>query len=107
MCACVCLTFTCCAKQHKINMLSFIDYTLYKAVCPNCNKIYKHRRNMLRHMHYECGKTAAFQCLYCTRCVKQKYNLFAHVSGIHPEKAHEFSAKFKYIKPVYTFDGEC
>lgn len=51
-------------------------------------------------MQYECGKTGLFKCIFCDKRVKQKYNLYAHVSSVHPMNIDEFVANFKSIKPI-------
>lgn len=51
--------------------------------CQNCGKVYKHRGNMRRHVQYECGKPAMFQCSYCERKFHQQSNLKRHFENKH------------------------
>lgn len=51
--------------------------------CGNCGKIYKHRGNMRRHMVYECGKQARFECNFCARKFHQQSNLKRHCETQH------------------------
>lgn len=51
--------------------------------CQNCGKVYKHRGNMRRHMQYECGKPAMFQCSFCDRKFHQQSNLKRHFENKH------------------------
>lgn len=38
--------------------------TKYK--CINCDKTYKLKRTVKRHVDYECGKDKSFQCKFCS-----------------------------------------
>ncbi|KAF7272349.1 hypothetical protein GWI33_014898 [Rhynchophorus ferrugineus] len=51
--------------------------------CQNCGKVYKHRGNMRRHVQYECGKPAMFQCTFCDRKFHQQSNLKRHFENKH------------------------
>lgn len=51
--------------------------------CGNCGKVYKHRGNMRRHMVYECGKQARFECCFCFRKFHQQSNLKRHCESQH------------------------
>ncbi|XP_072382445.1 uncharacterized protein lola isoform X9 [Diabrotica undecimpunctata] len=64
--------------------------------CHNCGKIYKHRGNMRRHMVYECGKDARFQCSFCDRKFHQQSNLKRHF-----ENKHTMLPKFSNSITVY------
>lgn len=64
--------------------------------CINCGKIYKHRGNMRRHMVYECGKQARFQCSFCDRKFHQQSNLKRHF-----ENKHTMLPKFSKSITVY------
>ena len=54
--------------------------------CPICGKIYKHRGNMRRHVAYECGKQARFECSGCPRRFHQLSNLKRHFYTQHKVK---------------------
>lgn len=51
--------------------------------CPGCNKRYSYRQNMLRHIKYECGKLASFQCPNCSYACKRKEYLKVHIALKH------------------------
>lgn len=51
--------------------------------CPNCGRSYKHKRGMLQHQKYECGKEARFQCQLCPYKSKLKGNLKSHIIVQH------------------------
>lgn len=55
--------------------------------CPQCQKSYTQKRNMIRHLRYECGVEPKFQCQYCSFKAKQKANLKSHIWFKHSEKA--------------------
>lgn len=62
-----------------------------KLVCPNnCGKTYNLKGSLSRHLKYECGIANVFNCLYCDKHAKQKYNLMVHVKMAHPERLEEF-----------------
>lgn len=62
--------------------------------CPNCNKAYKWRHNMLQHMKRDCGKPPNFMCPYCDYGSKQKNNLARHVAARHKEHYQSFFEDF-------------
>lgn len=89
---------------HFIVLLGFfVEYPFqiggksYK--CTRCGRCYTHSNNLRRHIRFECGKAAGFQCLYCTYKVKQKHNLYQHVMTRHSNNMQEFKQKFKTITP--------
>lgn len=51
--------------------------------CEECGRTYKHKKSLLMHRRFECGKEAQFQCLYCPYKAKQKGNLKAHMFFKH------------------------
>lgn len=54
-----------------------------KYKCVNCGKAYVWSYTLKRHMLYECGKEAQFQCPLCDYKSKQKSNLLRHVRCSH------------------------
>lgn len=59
--------------------------------CPNCFKRYQHKRTMVAHVRYECGKDPQFACTYCTHRSKTKGNLKSHIKKMH---SNNFSKLF-------------
>ena len=53
-------------------------------VCQTCGKMYKLKRNLLRHSRYECGKNPRFQCPYCSSKAKQRTGIYSHIKHVHP-----------------------
>lgn len=54
--------------------------------CPQCNRKYIHRKYMLSHMKYECGKPPMFKCILCGYGSKRKFNLKLHMSRMHGDR---------------------
>lgn len=52
-------------------------------VCKQCNKKYKHRTSVWRHIKWECNKKPQFACNICGKRVTQKTSLKAHVENVH------------------------
>lgn len=59
-------------------------------ICVDCNKWYKYKSNLHRHLRYECGRKASFKCPYCEHTTKQKHSLKKHVLSLHEDKNNEF-----------------
>ncbi|XP_039284601.1 longitudinals lacking protein isoform X6 [Nilaparvata lugens] len=51
--------------------------------CPTCNKLYSSQHTLRRHVRLECNKEPQFQCPYCPRKTKQRYNLMLHIARAH------------------------
>lgn len=51
--------------------------------CLKCNRTYKKRCNLNRHIYYECGKKKLFQCDKCNKCVTRKETLIVHMHTMH------------------------
>ncbi|XP_031346985.1 longitudinals lacking protein, isoforms A/B/D/L isoform X18 [Photinus pyralis] len=60
------------------------EHRIHTFLCKNCNKTYKYRRNLLRHIVYECGIEPRFSCRYCNYRAKQKATLQSHLMNRHP-----------------------
>lgn len=54
-----------------------------KIPCKTCGKEYNYRKNMLRHVRYECGKEPSNFCPHCSFRCKQPYNLTQHLRMKH------------------------
>lgn len=67
-----------------------MDFFLAEFYCYKCRRSYKSKGALSRHLKYECESKHIFRCVYCTKSVKQKYNLKDHVRRRHPEKTSEF-----------------
>ncbi|XP_026672949.1 longitudinals lacking protein, isoforms A/B/D/L-like isoform X28 [Ceratina calcarata] len=55
------------------------------AVCPKCGKLFKWKRNVHRHLKYECGLLPRFKCPYCEYVCKLKADVKRHITRRHCE----------------------
>ncbi|XP_015178590.1 PREDICTED: gastrula zinc finger protein XlCGF8.2DB-like [Polistes dominula] len=54
--------------------------------CHKCGRGFTLKRNMDRHVNYECGHEPRFQCPYCGLRSKQTSPVYAHIRKKHPEE---------------------
>uniref|UniRef100_A0A1A9WRG1 C2H2-type domain-containing protein n=1 Tax=Glossina brevipalpis TaxID=37001 RepID=A0A1A9WRG1_9MUSC len=64
-------------------------------VCPRCEKIYTYKKNLSRHLRFECGILPSEKCQYCGYLTRYKYSLNVHIKTQHPE---HFSSREKCHK---------
>lgn len=55
-------------------------------ICPHCNKSYTYKKNLNRHLKYECGKQPSVKCPICSYVTRYKHSLVSHF-----KKQHEMS----------------
>lgn len=55
--------------------------------CPKCQRLYYHRRSMITHLKYECGKPPAYECIECDYKSKVKGNMKKHLMIKHNLKS--------------------
>ncbi|ENN73532.1 hypothetical protein D910_06819 [Dendroctonus ponderosae] len=60
----------CCAIISEINK-------------PKCNKTYKYKSSLSKHLKYECGVEKQFRCTLCSYSGKQKAHLISHMRNVH------------------------
>ncbi|KAJ4427488.1 hypothetical protein ANN_25136 [Periplaneta americana] len=53
--------------------------------CQTCGKSYRYKKNMIRHIRFECGKEPQFQCPYCPHQTKHKSSVQIHIRNRHPD----------------------
>jgi uncharacterized C2H2 Zn-finger protein len=53
--------------------------------CRMCGKTYRYKKNMIRHIRFECGKEPQFQCPYCPHQTKHKSSVQIHIRNRHPD----------------------
>lgn len=76
-------------KQHRENfskisiLINLLLGAPESAICPNCTKIYKHKRNLWRHLKYECGVDPQFSCQICGKYFKYKQSMQDHIYVQH------------------------
>lgn len=65
---------------HNQNCQKFGEaYDVYP--CPNCNKVYHHKKTLSRHMRQECGVDPVLACPYCPYRARRAYVLAAHIKN--------------------------
>ncbi|XP_060535631.1 zinc finger protein 394-like [Cylas formicarius] len=72
--------------EHDFYNFSLVDHFYMDGVwfvCKTCNKRYKHRTSVWRHIKWECNKKPQFACYVCGKRVTQKTSLKAHLENIH------------------------
>ncbi|XP_047993700.1 protein jim lovell-like isoform X3 [Leguminivora glycinivorella] len=66
--------------------------------CSTCKKLYKYRRNKLRHEKYECVTGPQFGCDKCGKKYSQKKTLTCHIAHKHPNWLQEYQELVNKIK---------
>ncbi|KAI4484080.1 hypothetical protein M0804_007536 [Polistes exclamans] len=56
--------------------------------CPRCNRSYKVKRSLRRHLIVECGKAPMFSCPYCVHRSKYRASMAKHVRHVHPNYSY-------------------
>lgn len=51
--------------------------------CDNCHRSYKHQSNLCNHKREECGKEPSYFCPICNKGFKKKQHMQRHMSGVH------------------------
>lgn len=52
-------------------------------ICNKCNKMYRYKRGLQRHLRYHCGKDPNIQCPACPRKFRVYENLKQHIGRKH------------------------
>nr|CAH7735862.1 unnamed protein product [Callosobruchus chinensis] len=63
--------------------------------CQVCQKSYQAYSSYWRHRKHECSRPNSFQCIYCYKSFRQRYDIKKHVRNLHKEKVEEFEDIFK------------
>ncbi|XP_033231816.1 zinc finger protein 761-like [Belonocnema kinseyi] len=69
---------------------------MYK--CNRCARTYKQKRYLAWHQKFDCGVMPQFQCKFCGRRFKRKFNMRVHINTLH------MSLKPAPVKPKFTCD---
>lgn len=70
------------SKNKKANLLD--DLALSELfICPKCTKTYRLKHSLTRHIRFECGKEPKYECRFCSRRFKHKYDLNVHFKSKH------------------------
>lgn len=78
--------FICHIPENFLSLWSSVDTELAdkeEFVCSTCSRIYKTKRNLTRHLNYECGKQPQFSCPLCSYRAKHKAHLQKHILFKH------------------------
>lgn len=62
--------------------------------CFTCGKSYGRKKNLQRHVTYECGKEPQFQCPFCPQKCKRKSNQMRHIKRLHKDKVGLVTQRF-------------
>ncbi|XP_070135229.1 longitudinals lacking protein, isoforms H/M/V isoform X17 [Drosophila bipectinata] len=58
-------------------------------ICPRCEKAYTYKKNLSRHLRYECGRLPTEKCQHCPYVARYKHSLNMHTKTQHPEHFSE------------------
>lgn len=53
--------------------------------CELCGRAYKRKQHLVRHLRFECGKEAQFECTFCSYKSRQRETLKVHIIMKHPD----------------------
>lgn len=53
--------------------------------CPNCEKSYTYKKNLQRHLRYECGIVPQQKCPHCSYITRYKHSLKTHIASQHQQ----------------------
>lgn len=56
-----------------------------KYKCPNCQRCYNARKNLVRHVTLECGREPQYKCPHCVFSKHRRNELKKHLERKHPE----------------------
>ncbi|XP_052750080.1 zinc finger protein sens-like [Galleria mellonella] len=67
--------------------------------CPNCQRCYNARKNLVRHVTLECGREPQYKCPYCVYSKHRRNELKKHIDKKHPDTQHAADQR-RHLKPV-------
>ncbi|KAM3957741.1 uncharacterized protein ACR2FA_008254 isoform 2-T2 [Aphomia sociella] len=67
--------------------------------CPNCQRCYNARKNLVRHVTLECGREPQYKCPHCSYSKHRRNELKKHIEKKHPEH-HQSPDPRPELKPV-------
>uniref|UniRef100_A0A1B6D2M0 C2H2-type domain-containing protein n=1 Tax=Clastoptera arizonana TaxID=38151 RepID=A0A1B6D2M0_9HEMI len=65
--------------------------------CQSCNRMYRSKFTLWRHLKYECGKEPKFECTICSKKAYYKTEMWRHMKTKHNDviPEHMFSSDLK------------
>ncbi|XP_060802692.1 longitudinals lacking protein isoform X2 [Amyelois transitella] len=57
--------------------------------CPNCQRLYNARKNLVRHVTLECGREPQYKCPFCSYSKHRRNELTRHIQKKHPKHASQ------------------
>ncbi|XP_064073402.1 longitudinals lacking protein, isoforms F/I/K/T isoform X3 [Vanessa tameamea] len=66
--------------------------------CPNCQRCYNARKNLVRHVTLECGREPQYKCPHCSYSKHRRNELKKHMEKKHPELAQPAPAPALGVK---------
>ncbi|KAL7295395.1 hypothetical protein TKK_0011277 [Trichogramma kaykai] len=72
------------AAYHQGTLVTKKRYGLGHFPCPKCSSVFNHKKNLNRHVMYECGQSPRFECPYCGAKSKRASSTYIHVRNRHP-----------------------
>ncbi|VEN60909.1 unnamed protein product [Callosobruchus maculatus] len=80
------------------------NHSLQSFLCIKCFRTYSHKRSLKRHLKFECGKEAVFDCPIekCSYKAKLKENLTKHMKRHHPDEYTDISDKKALVQSMYV-----
>ncbi|CAL1680040.1 unnamed protein product [Lasius platythorax] len=54
--------------------------------CPTCNRTFKRKNSLSRHLLYVCGQNPRFKCPYCQYHCTLRSNVYKHVRRNHQKR---------------------
>uniref|UniRef100_A0A0A1XHZ1 Longitudinals lacking protein, isoforms N/O/W/X/Y n=1 Tax=Zeugodacus cucurbitae TaxID=28588 RepID=A0A0A1XHZ1_ZEUCU len=72
-------------SDEKNDLQTLSTSLTYSHTCPRCEKMYAYKKNLKRHLSFECGKKPRVSCPHCTYITRYRHSLNTHVKTQHPE----------------------
>ncbi len=60
--------------------------------CTKCQRSYKNRKSLIKHVKYSCDLVPRFQCTQCNHRFKRKSDLRKHLTDLHGICPSDFAA---------------
>ncbi|XP_059050757.1 longitudinals lacking protein, isoforms F/I/K/T-like isoform X3 [Achroia grisella] len=73
-------------RHDRNSQLPCAQYKTEKGYkCPNCQRCYNARKNLVRHVTLECGREPQYKCPYCAYSKHRRNELKKHIDKKHPD----------------------